>query len=55
MSISPITQSELSRLKVAALPARPNASGAFGGLGYTSAELRAAFDRLPELLVSRYN
>lgn len=55
MSISPITQSELNRLKVAALPARPNASGAFGGLGYSSAELRAAFDRLPELLVSRYN
>lgn len=55
MSITKITQSELQKLKVASLPARPNASGSFGGLGYTSAELRAAFDRLPELLVSRYN
>ncbi|MBP5209715.1 MAG: hypothetical protein J6125_02530 [Clostridia bacterium] len=50
-----ITPSEVDSRKVASLPANPNASPAFGGRGYTSAQLRAAFDALPLLLVERFN
>ena len=53
--ITPITQQEINQNKVASLPARPNASTAFGGAGYTSLQLRQAFDRLPLLLAARYN
>lgn len=53
--IKPITNQEINQNKVASLPARPNASTSFGGVGYTSAQLKQAFDRLPLLLVERYN
>ena len=53
--ILPITNQEINQNKVASLPSRPNASVAFGGAGYTSAQLKAAFDRLPLLLAERYN
>ena len=53
--ILPITNQEINQNKVASLPSRPNASVAFGGAGYSSAQLKAAFDRLPLLLAERYN
>ncbi|MBO5788889.1 MAG: hypothetical protein J6R42_02970 [Clostridia bacterium] len=53
--IKKISQSEINQNKVASLPTRPNASTAFGGAGYSSAELRAAFDRLPLLIAARLN
>lgn len=53
--IQPITNHEINQSKVASLPTRPNASSTFGGAGYTSAQLKAAFDRLPLLLAERYN
>lgn len=53
--IRPITQTEINQNKVASLPSRPNASTAFGGAGYTSLQLKQAFDRLPLLLAERYN
>ncbi len=55
MKSKKILNTETEPLTVASLPARPNQSVAFGGKSYSSAELRAAFDRLPLLLVERYN
>lgn len=40
---------------VSSLPTHPTAPKAFGGLGYTSAQMKAAFDRLPHLLCDKFN
>ena len=55
MSIQPITQKEQNDNAVSSLPTRPGASTAFGGRGYTPAQIKNAFDRLPLLLCERYN
>lgn len=55
MNSKKITDEEISGLTVSSLPTRPTAPTAFGGAGYTSSEIKAAFDRLPLLLVDRYN
>ncbi len=55
MILKEITESELSANGVSALPTRPNAAREFGGRGYTPAQLKAAFDRLPRLVATRYN
>ena len=55
MSITPISQNEINQSKVASLPARPNASTAFGGAGYSSAQLKEDFDRLPLLAIGKLN
>lgn len=55
MNATKITDTELNEAKVASLPTRPTSPTAFGGNGYTAAEMKAAFDRLPLLLAERYN
>ena len=55
MNTKPILESEYAPLCIAALPSRPTASSAFGGRGYTATQLKEAFDRLPMLLVERFN
>ena len=40
---------------MSSLPTRPTASTAFGGKGYSASEMKAAFDKLPLLLIDRYN
>lgn len=50
-----IVTSETEPLLISSLPPRPNQKEWMGGVGYSSAELRAAFDKLPLLLVGRYN
>ena len=55
MNTKPILESEYAALRVSALPSRPTASSAFGGKGYTASQLKEAFDRLPMLLVARFN
>ena len=55
MNATRITEEEISVLSVASLPTRPTSPTAFGGGGYTAAEMKAAFDRLPHLLAERYN
>ena len=49
MYTSKILDSEISGLKVASLPTRPTAPQSFGGKGFTAAEMKAAFDKLPLL------
>ena len=55
MNATRITDEEIAGMTVSSLPTRPTSPTAFGGKGYTSAEMKAAFDRLPLLLVERYN
>ncbi len=55
MTTKKITSEEISALAVESLPTRPTESTAFGGRGYTSTEMKAAFDRLPRLIIERFN
>ena len=55
MKSKKILITETEPLLISSLPARPNQDIASGGKSYSSAELRAAFDKLPLLLVGRYN
>ena len=55
MNATRITSEEIAALSVASLPTRPTSPAAFGGGGYTSAEMKSAFDRLPILIAERYN
>ena len=50
-----INTEEIAAMTVSSLPARPAAPKELGGRGYTSADIKAAFDRLPLFLVERYN
>ena len=55
MNTHKILDSEIRDLKIASLPKRPTAPVAYGGRGYTAQEMKAAFDKLPLLLVDRFN
>ena len=55
MNSKKITESDISALKVSSLPTRPTAPAEFGGKGYTAAELKAAFDKLPLYIIENYN
>ena len=55
MNTTKILDSEIKDLKIASLPSRPTAPAAFGGRGYTSAEMKAAFDRLSLFIIERFN
>lgn len=55
MNSEKILYDELAPLLVSSLPTRPSASTAFGGGGFSPAQLKDAFDKLPMLLVRRYN
>ena len=55
MKTTKITSTETEPLLIASLPTRPTAPSAFGGKGYTATEMKAAFDRLPLLIIERFN
>lgn len=55
MKATKILETEIHAAGVCSLPSRPTAPEAFGGGGYSSADLRAAFDRLPLLVIRRLN
>ena len=55
MTTKKITVDEIMENGVASLPTRPTAPTAFGGMGYTSIEMKEAFDRLPKLIIERLN
>ena len=50
-----IQESEIQPVAIASLPTRPTISTALGGRGFTASEMRAAFDALPRLIISRLN
>lgn len=55
MKTQKISESEISTLKVSSLPTRPTAPTSYGGRGYTSLEMKMAFDLLPLFIIERYN
>lgn len=55
MKATKITDSEREPLLIASLPTRPTAPSAFGGKGYTATDMKAAFDKLPLLIIERFN
>jgi len=55
MSITKLTEGELSAAGVSSLPTRPNAAKQFGGREYTPKELKNRFDALPRLIAARFN
>ena len=55
MTTLKFTESELSPLKIASLPTRPTAPAAYGGRGYSAADMKAAFDKLPLFIAARLN
>ncbi len=55
MKTTKILSEEIRDLKIASLPTRPNANAYFGGKSYTSADMRAAFDKLSLFIIERFN
>ena len=55
MSISKILNAELEESTVSSLATRPSSPSLYGGRTLSAKELRAAFDKLPLLLVERFN
>lgn len=53
--VSKILKEDIEALKVASLPTRPTAPSSFGGRGYSAAEMKAAFDKLPLFIVEKFN
>ena len=55
MKTKKITSTEISASAVASLPTRPSSDGRYGSAAYTASELKAAFDKLPLLVIERFN
>ncbi len=55
MKATKIFSEEIVDLKVASLPTRPTSPQSLGGRGYSSEQMKAAFDKLPLFIVERYN
>lgn len=55
MNTYKIIESEIADLKISSLPRRPTAPVAYGGRGYTQDQMKAAFDKLPLLIIERFN
>lgn len=55
MKAKRICEEEISELKISSLPTRPTAPSSLGGRGFNSRQMKEAFDRLPLLLVERFN
>ena len=55
MKATKINEGEISDMRISSLPSRPCAPSSFGGRGYTSVEMKAAFDRLPLFIIDRLN
>lgn len=55
MKTTRIADADIAKLKVASLPSRPTAPTAFGGAGYTAAQVKDAFDKLPLYIIGKLN
>lgn len=55
MKAQKITEESIKEMKISSLPTRPTSPSSLGGRGYTSADMKAAFDRLPLYIVERFN
>ena len=55
MTTTKILSTEIQSRKVSSLPSRPTSPTSLGGYGYTSTQLKEAFDKLPLLIAERFN
>ena len=55
MKATKITSGDIADKTVSSLPTRPTLPSAFGGKGYTAAEVKEAFDKLPLYIIEKYN
>ena len=55
MKAKAITESEIAEYKISSLPTRPTAPTEYGGRGYTSVQMKEAFDALPLYIIERFN
>lgn len=55
MTATKILNEEIEDLKISSLPTQPTSPKGLGGLGYSSRDMKAAFDRLPLFIIERYN
>jgi len=55
MKATKITNADIAPLRLTSLPSRPTAPKAYGGLGYTAAQMKAAFDAFPMFLANKFN
>lgn len=55
MKATKIFDGEISELKISSLPTRPTALTSYGGRGYSSVQMKAAFDALPLFIIDRFN
>ena len=55
MKAKKIQNSDIESILISSLPSRPTAPRSLGGVGYSSAQMKEAFDRLPLFIIERYN
>ena len=55
MKTTKITEDQIKDLRISSLPTRPTAPTSYGGLGYSSAQMKAIFDALPLFIIERFN
>ena len=55
MKAKTILYDDIADIRISSLPSHPTAPRALGGMGYSSKEMKAAFDKLPLYIIERYN
>ncbi len=55
MQSKKIQDSDVRSLKISSLPTRPTSSTSLGGLGYSSRDMKEAFDALSLHIIEHYN
>ncbi len=55
MQSKKITNEDISDILVSSLPTRPTSDYLYGGEGYSSQEMKAAFDRLSLYIIEEFN
>ena len=55
MKATKIRSEEIEDMKISSLPSRPTSGTLYGGSGYSSNDVKAAFDKLPLFIIERFN
>lgn len=53
--VEKITLEKAKELSISSLPTRPNTPASFGGMGFSSADMKSAFDALTFYVIEKYN
>lgn len=53
--VEKITQEKVKELCISSLPTRPNAPASSGGAGYSSSDMKEAFDALTLFVIEKFN